>query len=303
MSKKVVKGCKKDCKTGHDGEKLTKTEAEILYLLTEEKLTEQQASIRRGCSQQAINRHKQNLIRKGFMTPFFSKVVKSEGCLQHNNQIRLHGEHFVLKPIWKGKPYKTHIGRTIYIDGNCVKVHMNSIEVYSNVSFFGETPSIADSKSQRYWLRFFNRLQNDLRCILMKDRSQNITRVRSEYAETNNEFAKKFYKENEKVRITGEDGKIWLVFDNSFGFHEMETTHPKNSKFDMEVIMQPFVNDLRKIGQEQGSVPRISDILQTINALAIQNKEIAMGLNAIVKLISPTDETDLKKRERADYFG
>lgn len=296
---------KKGCKSRNPPKDLTKTEKEVLFLFTEEFLTEKQVAIRRQTSQQSVNKIKKKLINKGVMSPNFSKVVKTDPTLHNpkeiNNQIRLHGEHFVLNIIWKDKRYKDKIGGIVDIDGHSIKLHNNNVEVYSNVSFFGETPSVCDSKALKYWGALFNKLQDKFKIILVKRGSENIFRVRAEYAEVGNELAKKCLNESQKIRVTGDDGKIWLIVDNSFNFNELETTHPKRSKFDMEAVVQPFFNDLR-----DNELVTISEVKKLIFALAKENNETAQGLNAVVKLLGMNNNQEVKEEEskiRPYYVG
>ena len=287
--------------------RLTKREREVFHLLADLKLTPKNASMRLNISRQALYKHRKSLVLKGFLTLTNRKL---EGVYKIDppmstptnfvNQIRLHAEHFTIKILWgfHRKQYIKKIGQIIKLEDNTIKLHKNMIEIYSNTSFLGDTPSIAESKALKYWGTFINKLQNELGCILMKDRSQNIKRVRAEYAETNNELAKNFRKENQKIRITGEDGKIWLVFDNSFGLNEMETVHPQESQYDMENILQPFVNDIRDIAGKNGEVPKISEILNTILSLAKQNSQTATGLSAVVNLLKY--QSDLTKDQEED---
>jgi DNA-binding CsgD family transcriptional regulator len=293
-------------KSGLYNPKLTPTEREVLSLFSNEFLTPQQVAIRRQVGVKSVYKIRKKLIQKGALTLTNQKVEKSDTPLsQPVNQIRLHAEHYVLNivyanpGIWNKERAK---GNRRYIDGNTIELNRNSIEVYSNNSFYGETPQIADSKAMRYWLRFFRRLEQELKLILVKERKANINRVRAEYAETNNELASKCLSEHQKVRVTGEDGKTWLVVDNSFNFNELETTHPLRSKYDMQNVVQPFFNDMRN--NHEGKPPTLSDILGTINKLAQQNAETAAGLNAVVKLMQPQQPTEQKiTREKPNYIG
>lgn len=310
MEKKVAKmkkeGCKKGCKLGSEQPSLTEHEAKVLHSLTKDFLTIKQCSSIYNCSTQAIYKIKKSLVSKGFLhakVPQEMKVAKSRGGLQPlqplqpfsaepKNSIRLHAEQFVIDILWKQGSYSS--GQMCEIDGNTIRLNERSIEVYSNTSFFSDTASGADAKALRYWYRLFNRLQERFKVILLKNNYMNIRRVKAEYAETNNELAKKFVDENKRVRVFGEDGKQWLVFDDSFNLHEAETTHSRRSKEDMENVVQPFFNDLRR------NPVTLTDVLEKLNTLAQENIETARGLQAAVKLITPAekkDEEDFKEKK------
>lgn len=224
-------------------------------------------------------------------------VEKNEGYIQPFNHIRLHAEQFVLRIIWKDHA-KYEAGTRVKIDGNSVKLNKESVEVYSNTSFLGETPAVCDAKALIYWEAFFNKLQGRFKIILLKNGYLNIKRVRAEYAETNNELAKKCVEEAQKIRVYGDDGKQWLVFDNSYNLKEAETVHPQLSRFDMEDVVQPFFNDLRR------SPATLGDVKAVLLDLARQNRETAAGLSAVVELLRPrVAEKEEEWRGRVDYVG
>jgi len=230
-----------------DLSKLTKAETEVLNLLTEDFLTVKQIAYRRKTSDKAVYKILRSLKKKGAYDVGLKKVEKIDGTFQpYINQIRLHGEQYIIKPIYQSIQYKKAIGKSIIIDGNTVRVHTESVVIYSNSSFFGNNTTEATRKSVRYWNKFISRLEHELKAILIKPRSQNISRVKAEYAQIKNGLAKKCHREAEKIKIgADEDGKLWFEIDNSFNLHEAETKHPRTSEKDMQTTIEPFFNDLR----------------------------------------------------------
>lgn len=80
---------------------------------------------------------------------------------------------------------------------------------------------------------------------LIKDYKANIKIISQEYASIQDALAKLYRNEGNRIYLTGEDGKIWLITDFSFSNDELEYIHPNNATGDMDAIA-PFFNDLRK---------------------------------------------------------
>lgn len=287
---------------------LTPTEQEVLIYLTNDFLTEKQISVKRHTTQQATNLLVQQLRRKGVINGANRILVKTRGTSQPTTSqpaqpIRLHGQEFNINIIFKDERYVklSQNSKSVFIDGNRVMLYKNSIEVYSGQMFYGETPQSATSKSFVYWNKFFTRVENDFKIIILKDRYQNIKLVNHHYAEVHNEFAKKCNIDAEKIRITAtEDGKLWFLIDNSFNLDEMETVHPQTAKQDMEKVLK-HINDFRN-----NSPPTNSQITSLLYEVLKVNKETASGLNAVVQLISsglPTKQIKTKPSVSPWYIG
>ncbi|MFW5795172.1 MAG: hypothetical protein ACOCV1_06775 [Bacillota bacterium] len=65
------------------------------------------------------------------------------------------------------------------------------------------------------------------------------------YGELNNEFAVHYKRKNQSIRVF-DNGKEWLNIDfSSKQFIETETTDASRAKYDMDAVIQPFMNELR----------------------------------------------------------
>lgn len=80
---------------------------------------------------------------------------------------------------------------------------------------------------------------------LIKDYKANIKIISQEYARIQDALAKLYRAEGNRIYLTGEDGKIWLITDFSFSTDELEFIHPDRATDDIDAIA-PFMNDLRK---------------------------------------------------------
>ena len=281
---------------------LTKTQLEVLYYLTTEYLTPKQIGIRRQTTTQAVRKIIKKLQEKGVINRHWKKVSKNRPTRQpFINKIRLHGEEFNIKIIFKDHRYKELItkGNLMEVDGNTIRLYKNSIEVYSSKNFYGDTVAKADFNSSQYWKKFFTKLENKLKIIIVKEGYFNIRRVNQHFAEINNELAKDMEKKGDRLRIYDEnDGKLWMTIDNSFNLHEMEFLHPKLAKEDAKNII-PFFKDLRE------NPVKLSDIMKIMYQAVDINKETAAGLNAVVQLLKPKEEDKPKEinKKLPEYIG
>lgn len=102
------------------------------------------------------------------------------------------------------------------------------------------------------------KIEKTFKIMLVKDYKANITIISQEYARIQDSLAKLYRKEKNRLYLTGEDGKIWLITDFSFSTDETEFIHPNKATDDVDAIA-PFLNDLRK------NPITFTDIKQNIN--------------------------------------
>lgn len=89
------------------------------------------------------------------------------------------------------------------------------------------------------------KIEKAFKIRLVKDYKSNITIISQEYARIQDALAKLYRKEGNRLYLTGEDGKIWMITDFSFSTDETEFIHPNKATDDLDAIA-PFLNDLRK---------------------------------------------------------
>lgn len=244
----VEKRLNKRLKIGVVSTELTKTEREVLKLYTDEYLTPKQISYRRHTTDKAVYKILKKLEKKGIFDIGLEKVEKRGGSFQPFINYRIHSEQYKIRILWSDHKYKKALEKCnkLTIDGNTIKLWDKIIEIYSNTSFIARTLEQAIFKSIQYWDHFINRLEHELKIILKKPRSQNIKLVKAHYSETNNELAKDIDNRGDRYLkvYTKEDGKLWLLIDNSFNLHEIEAVHSKTGKQDIEKVRDLF-NDVR----------------------------------------------------------
>jgi len=286
---------KKRLKIPQEKFKLTKTEKEILHLLTDEFLTIKQIAKQRTCSLQAVYKIIKSLKKKGTYNLNMKKVEKSESS--HNQtDIRLHGQELNIKILFQNSYYQQHLEKSniLFLDGNTIRLYKNSIEIYSGQSFYGKKSNESEKKSLDYWGRFITRLEHTLKISLIKPRARNIRIVNQHWARGDSELSENAIENKQRVWIYAEeDGKLCFITDDSFGFKEDETVHPITAKKDREAVDKqvndwrlnnpPTISELAKIQAEVGYNLNI-----LTNAVSEQSKMVSglpLVLNSLEKQI------------------
>ena len=324
-TKKVHCPVEKGSLTGECHKKITKTQEKIKIFLTEEFLTPKQVATRINTSNSNIYKHIRKVKERGHLDKNYTeqkKVHKNE-CTDTSktpsfplenipyiseekslNEIRLHGQEFNVRILYQDHKYEKIKKKTnlIDIDGNTIKLNEKSIEIYCGHSFYANDSNKATYKSMNYLSRLFRKIEHDLKIVISKPRAQNVKIVNHHYAEINNEIAKEFNVNKEKLHIyCKNDGKLWLTIDNSFNLNEIETQHPETAQPDMNAI-KPHLEAMR-----DPHTPNLKELSKVINELAKQNTETAIGLNSLIKLMSinpmQTNNSDKQNKENLKYIG
>lgn len=293
MKKRVVFKDRKD-------QKLSKIEEEVLHLLTKEYQTPKQVSIRRGTSSQATYKIINNLKKKGVLTRNYKRVAFSQGTIQPFQGIRVHALEFNIKIINKNYSYNKRVGKSNleFLDGNTIKLCPNSLEVYGNKSFFGFDEQRAMSKAVSYYNRFFVRLESFLNIVILKRRIPNISLVRCEFSEVDNEVARDCGDKSSYIKLFArEDGKLWFSIDNSFNLYEMETHHKHTAKRDMFRVKK-HIQDWR----DNDPVTN-SELMVLVKRCLEVNLETASGLNVVVDLLKPKEKVVEERVVKPNYVG
>jgi len=89
------------------------------------------------------------------------------------------------------------------------------------------------------------KIESKFKIRLIKNYKANIKIISQEYASIQDSLAKLYRHEGNRIYLTGEDGKIWLITDLSFSTDELEYIHPNKATDDNDAIA-PMLNDLRK---------------------------------------------------------
>ena len=277
---------------------LTNAEREVLNLISEEFLTVKQIQLRRQCSRQAVYKILKKLKIKGAFNQGLQMVDKIDGVV-NQKLIRLHSQEFNIKILFQTENYASTLKKSnlVYLDGHTVRLYRNSIEIYSGegTSFYGDSPSLAVSKSLVYWKKFITRVEHEFQIILIKPRSRNIRIVNQHFARGDSEICGNAIDNHQRIKVFAEeDGKLAFITDDSFGFKEDETVHPQTSKPDREAIDKQ-VNDWRLNNPPTNSQLSIALYKQTTNL-----DHYAIHLKSHVKSIQQLGEESKKLGESVE---
>jgi len=110
------------------------------------------------------------------------------------------------------------------------------------------------------------KLERMFKVILVKDYKSNITIISQEYAKIQDALAKVYRTEGNRLLLTGEDGKIWMITDFSFSTDETEFIHSTKATDDVDAIA-PFLNDIRKnpttMSETQNMIKEVASVQQS----------------------------------------
>jgi DNA-binding PadR family transcriptional regulator len=140
------------------------------------------------------------------------------------------------------------------------------------------------------------KIEKTFKIRLVKDYKANITLISQEYAKIQDALAKLYRTEGNRIYLTGEDGKIWLITDLSFSTDELEFIHPEKATDDVDSIA-PFLNDLRK------NPTTLSNIREETMEVLEVAKAHAININKHEKVLDEILISFKKLNERLDKAG
>jgi predicted transcriptional regulator len=147
------------------------------------------------------------------------------------------------------------------------------------------------------------KIEKVFKIVLVKDYKANITIISQEYARIQDALAKLYRQEKNRLYLTGEDGKIWLITDFSFSTDETEFIHPEKATDDVDAIA-PFLNDLRKnpitLTEVREHVGELQAVIQSDLIDRVKHQKVLDGL----RLASNEIQLAFKKiNDRLDKAG
>ena len=273
---------------------LTKAEKEVLEMITEKFYNIKQMQLIRNCSRQAVYKIVKKLKDKGALNLGLQKVDKNQPTCQPylNNQVRLHGQEFNIKILWQDSNYQRVLKKSniLYIDGHTIRFYKNSIEIYAGegTSFFADDESRAEKKSFVYWKKFFAKLENRLKIILIKEGSSNIRIVAQHFSRGDSEIYQNAAKNGKLIKVYAEeDGKLCFITDDSFSMNEDETVHPTTAKPDRGAI-DKHINDWRlKNPMTNSQIQQlVGQNAQSVSGMMNMQKNLPLVLNKLEQQIA-----------------
>jgi hypothetical protein len=134
------------------------------------------------------------------------------------------------------------------IKGNIVHLGNKTVIIYFNKhkSYLGRTANESFKSALFDFEKVIHKLENIYHTSLKIRKSYKFKVCRNHYGQLNNELART-YKEAGRTITIADNGRDWLTIDFSQKkFIETETIDSERAKTDMDAIIIPFFNDLRK---------------------------------------------------------
>jgi hypothetical protein len=224
-----------------------------LLVLLKKGLTPEKARQKLQWSRSYIYKVLKKLKENGEWTNSGQKVTSHESLLAalpgSGQKYRIHGFVLTIPVRHKTEGYLRRMRKQnirFFDPGHRVVLGVKYVRVEGarDFGFFGVDHSDAHAQALDYWERFVVMLENRLDTVLIK----NGTGFELFYheAETKNELAAELNSRKERIVVRAEDGKVWLITDNSFKLDEMETVHAHTAGEDMNHVVAPVMNNYRE---------------------------------------------------------
>jgi len=175
----------------------------------------------------------------------------------------------------------------------------NSIIIYTpkEKSFYEYTAKNSYQDALFDVLKVINSIENTLHIDLRIDFKYWIKPSKQHYAILRNGLAKEYNDNNKKLYIKADDEKGWLLIDKSLGTDELEGIHPITAKNDIDKVVKPFFNGLKKHFEATGESLTLNSMLEMVK---LQQDQIGQLTNTVNQLLYKPKE-ELKPRD--NYFG
>ncbi len=307
-------------------ENTTKSQFEVLHALSRF-LTVSEIAKYRKTSRTAVYKHIDRLIQKGLIRKI-GKIYEltDEGNVTLHNATtfkgayRLHNfgirakilkttrnweqkknQAVLLKSFTKQWELKSGTNELYSIVNIKIKTTPKSIIFYMPTTY-GKTPDEALRQTMELFFKNIPKVENLFKVTLIKDRKLSIDIISQHYAKLNDSLARLYRKEGNKLHITGDDGKVWLIADYSFKTDELEFIHTEKAYDDVNTIV-PFLNDVRKhpeikvselkemiFGVTKNQIMFAENMKSHVKAI----QELGAGVKALTKAVKKTKEPPRK---------
>ena len=218
----------------YSSDTISKTQREVLDMLTKQYLTIKKIAKLRGTTIQAVYKIYKKLRKKGLISKGFNRGLKNYKVLtpQKGEIVRLHGQQFAIKIISHSNLYKIYREKNniTFFEDNVVQLFKNTIVISANelLFFYGKTANMAMAKSLKHWMEFMLRIEDRLNIRIFGKTSQ-IKQTNCHFAVWDEELGRYVESlEERRIKVNAtEDGKLWFITDKSFGDAERECIHPE----------------------------------------------------------------------------
>lgn len=277
--KSTVEFVEKGGISGGGNHAATSKEQELLTLL-EKGLTIEKARQKLGIGVSRVYNLRNSLIKKGLWKKGGKNVTYQEIPRRLGARYRIHGLVITAPVRHKSEGYLRRVRRenVRMFDGTRVRLSPKFVKVNGakELMFWGVTPDDAHAQAIEWVERFMTMLEHKLDTVLMKPGSG--FELFYHEAEADNDLAGEVNARRERIIVRGDDGKVWLLTDNSFNLNEMETVGARSAGEDMESVVAPVMNDYR----EHAHHLRLPSTTWAMHdALAMQVVDLAIAVRVV----------------------
>ena len=284
--------------------KLTKRQNQVYVLLYRKGLAVIDVSRALGISHQAVRSIEKQLIKKLpalNRVPLESKGGRSSSIKEpYLNQqpkqphtIRLHAVSYRFATFGRarrGAPVMVRVrGHAVIRYARCCVIHFAG-------EWRGRDPAECERLFSQEFAATLRDVQRETENILVVDGHARYHRFRAHFAEVGNELARDAVRRRRRIVVRGQrDLKGWLHADDSQHLAELETTHApnrkeaRNSRQDMEEVVQPFFNDLREIARI-GQDVRLSPVMVRQDEMIEAVAELTKVVRVLVERAAPAPD-------------
>lgn len=218
----------------------------ILTLIKGHRLSQKEVAQGLGISKQRVSYVIKKLIEKGHLESYNRGGLTKGGVLKE--LWRYHALQFEIIPYYFTKKYyaiRKEIGNHSIPFGNW-KISLYSKKVImwleKGEDFLHEDKHQALMEAAEDFNKTLALISKKYGFRVWKDKKANIRILKHHLALTDSPLSKAV--KEDFVKIKGEDGKVWLILDQSKGLREHEYVH-KDRLLDDSDILEPYLNDLR----------------------------------------------------------
>lgn len=137
-----------------------------------------------------------------------------------------------------------HTGIAIKFKGKKVHIFKKTLIIYTKKDFIADSSNKARSYAIYDLLQYIKSIENLIGVSLKINKQYKFKIFRQHYGKIDDILAKQYDREGKKLKVSNEGG-LWLIIDNSYNLHELETLHPQTAHNDMDNAIIPFFNSLK----------------------------------------------------------
>jgi hypothetical protein len=197
----------------------------------------------------------------GFIVSF--NIPKIPGWLSRAKFLNKRDIDFINVGINKSGQRIIHLGHKVHL-------YKSKIIIYSpaTASYFAKSSQSAYKNAIYDLLNVFKSLENLFSVCLKVQGVYKFDLSRQHYGKIQDEIAKEFKRTGKRLIVPDKNGSTWLIADNSLNLSELETVHKETAVKDMDKVILPFFNSLKKHYDETGESLTVQSLLNLFVGVA-----------------------------------